>query len=141
MNGGPWPCTIRMPSSDPTAEKRSTQTLNTFHHNPLHMGNVQVRLPDDMDEELERLAKSIHGSRSDALRQALGAGLESLRRRRAMEQYEQGRWSLSRAAEEARTSVHEMARLASARGLAIMRQDAAEAERDAAAAQEALRAG
>lgn len=51
------------------------------------MGNVQVRLPDDLEGELEDLAEELETNRSEAIRRALAEGLESIRVQRALQGY------------------------------------------------------
>ncbi|MBS1263589.1 MAG: hypothetical protein MAG715_00772 [Methanonatronarchaeales archaeon] len=102
------------------------------------MGNVQVRLPDEVVEELERLAEEMHSSRSEAARNAISEGLKSIRTRVALERYVEGEFSLARAAEYAGTSLQRMATLAAERGVPYLRSSVSEVEREVEAAREAV---
>ncbi len=94
------------------------------------MGNVQVRLPDDMEGELEELAAQMHASRSEAMRRALAEGLQVIRFDHALHRYIDGDVSLARAAELADVSLVRMARAAAERGVPYFRYSAEEAEAD-----------
>lgn len=95
------------------------------------MGNVQVRLPDDMEEKLKDLAEELHASRSEAIRRALDEGLKAIRLDRALQRYARGEVSLARAAHDAGVSIYVMAKEASEAGIPYFRYSIEEVERDA----------
>ncbi len=94
------------------------------------MGNVQVRLPDELEASVDGLAKKLHGSRSDAVRYALAEGVQAIQQKAALEAYVAGRCSLERAAHDAGTTLHDMAARASALGIPYARYSPEEADRD-----------
>lgn len=102
------------------------------------MGNVQARLPDDLEDELEAFAEELHTSRSEALRRALDQGLRSMKIDRAVQAYGSSEMTLSRAAEYAGVSVPRMAQEAADRGIPRFRQSPEELDRDVAALDELL---
>ena len=69
---------------------------------------VSARIPKELEEEVERLMKEEHMEKSAALRKLLHIGVENYRLDRALEGLRVGRFSLSRAAEEARVTVCEI---------------------------------
>ena len=93
------------------------------------MANIQVRIPEDELRALDALAAQLRVSRSDAARNALAEGLQSLRMERAWQRYARGDWSLERAANEAKVSLARMAEGASARGIPYFRESAAALDR------------
>lgn len=103
------------------------------------MGNVQVRLPDDLEDDLDRLARDLHTTRSDAARGALAEGLRVIRMERAVGRYAAGEFSLERAAREAGVSLYRMARTTAERGIPYFRYSAEDAGADLRAAREILR--
>lgn len=105
------------------------------------MGNVQVRLPDDMERQLDALADELHTSRSEALRNALDEGLQALRLERAVRRYTDGDISLARASADAGVSIQRFAREIASRGIPALRYGPEDAKRDAAAAGDAVGAG
>lgn len=102
-----------------------------MHYNPLHVGNIQVRLPDDLESDVARLARRLHGNRSDAIRVAVAEGLHALRFKEALESYVAGSVSLARAAQDAGLSLQEMAARAASIGIPYARYGPDEAARDA----------
>jgi predicted HTH domain antitoxin len=94
------------------------------------MGNVQVRLPDDLEEELEELARELQTNRSETLRRALDEGLESIRLKRAVEAYATQEMTLERAADYAGVSLQRVASAAFERGIPRFRHDSDELDRD-----------
>lgn len=105
-------------------------TLMTTKHKPLHVGNIQVRLPDDLEASLDGIAKRLHGSRSDAVRIILAEGVQAIRHREALDAYVAGKCSLERAAQDAGTSLHDMAARAASLGIPYARYSAEEAAAD-----------
>lgn len=75
------------------------------------MGTVSARLPDDLEEDLERYVEEEHLERSVAVRKLLQEGLGEWRRERAVEMLEDGEVSFSRAAELAEMDVWSFADL------------------------------
>lgn len=102
------------------------------------MGNVQVRLPDDLEESLDALAGEMHTSRSEVMRNALSEGLRSIRLERALSQYVAGEVSLEAAARYAGVSLARFASAAAERGIPFLRYDPEEADRDRDVAVEIL---
>lgn len=98
------------------------------------MGNVHVQLPDDLEDDLEALAEELHTNRSEALRQALAAGLQAIRLERATNAYAEEEMTLARAAEYAGVSLQRLARTAADRGIARFRHDPQALDRDVEAA-------
>lgn len=92
------------------------------------MANVQVRLPDDLQAEIDELARELTATRSEAIRALLLEGVGSLRQRRALERYAAGDFSLERGARYARLSLHRFAQLAADRGIPYFRYGPEEAE-------------
>lgn len=122
------------PSGDPEAGQPRTpptaKELSTFHHNVFTMGNVQARLPDDMEDSLEELAHQLRTSRSEALRRALDRGLAEMKLERALADYAREEVTLSRAAQAAGVSIPRLVHEASKRGIARFRQSPDELDRD-----------
>jgi hypothetical protein len=108
----------------------ATKASNTNQYKPLRMGNAQVRLPEDLQAEVNGLAARMHGSQSDAIRVALAEGIRAIRQREALQSYIEGRCSLARAAKDAGTSLHEMAARAASLNVPYARYPADEAEGD-----------
>ncbi len=102
------------------------------------MGNVQVRLPDDMEQALEALASELHTSRSEVMRNALAEGLVSMRLDRALSRYSRGDLSLEAAARSAGVSLSRLASAAADRKIPYARYGLEEAEADRRAAAEVL---
>lgn len=114
--------------------------ISTFHHDTSHdqMGNVQVRLPDDLEDALEALAGEMHTSRSEVMRNALAEGLASMRLERALSRYVSGQLSLEAAARYAGVSLSRLASVAADRGIPFYRYTVEEADADAEAAADLL---
>lgn len=79
------------------------------------MGTVSVRLPEELEAELEAYADAEHLDRSSAVRTLLAEALESWRVDHALERLEAGEVSFARTAEIADVSQWELARLAEER--------------------------
>lgn len=94
------------------------------------MGNVQVRLPDDLEQALEALAGELHTSRSEVMRNALEEGLASMRLERAISKYTRGELSLEAAARYADVSLTRMAAATADRGVPYARYSVEEAQED-----------
>lgn len=97
------------------------------------MGNMQVRLPDELEASVDQLAKQLHGSRSDAVRYALIEGVQAIRQKAALDAYVGGRCSLERAAQDAGITLHDMASRAAALGIPYFRYTPEEAGHDVGA--------
>ncbi len=69
---------------------------------------VNIRLDDDLVDEIDRLADAEAIDRSEMARRLLGHGLADRRMRRALEEYRSGSVTAWRAAEIARISLYEM---------------------------------
>lgn len=102
------------------------------------MGNVQVRLPDDLEDALDALAGEMHTSRSEVMRNALAEGLTSIRRDRALSRYVAGEMSLEAAARYAGVSMAQLASAAAEQGIPFFRYPTEEADRDRDVAAEIL---
>ncbi len=94
------------------------------------MKNLQVRVDEDEIGELDDLAEDMRLSRSEIARSALREGLRKLRMERALSRYLNLEFSLSRAALYAGVTLHEMAAIASARGIPFFRYPIEELKRD-----------
>ena len=75
------------------------------------MGTVSVRLPEQLEAELEAYAEEEHLDRGAAVRKLLAAGLEEWRRERALQELRDGAVTFSRAAELADMTVWDFAQL------------------------------
>ncbi|WEL22050.1 UPF0175 family protein [Halorhabdus sp. BNX81] len=75
------------------------------------MGTISARVPDDLEDELETYLHEERLDRSTAVRKLLAEGLEDWRRDRAIERFEAGEISFSRAAQLADMSVWDFTRL------------------------------
>lgn len=75
------------------------------------MGTVSARLPDDLEEELDRYVEEERLERSVAVRKLLAEGLDEWRRERAVAMLEDGEVSFARAAELAGMDVWRFAAL------------------------------
>ncbi len=94
------------------------------------MGNIQVRLPDDLESDLDGLAEELHTTRSQVARNAIAEGMRSIRLDRALEKYAEGEFSLARAAQYAGVSIQQAAKKAAERGIAFYRYSPEDAEDD-----------
>ncbi len=95
------------------------------------MKNIQVRLDDDLVEEIDELAADLRLLRSDVARRAVDEGLRRLRMERALDRYLHGKFSLGGAAAYAGVSIYEMVDEAAKRGIPYFRYSTEELERDA----------
>jgi len=75
------------------------------------MGTISARVPDDLEEDLETYLEKERLDRSTAVRKLLAEGLDEWRRDRAVERFEAGEISFSRAADLADMSVWDFSRL------------------------------
>ncbi len=94
------------------------------------MKNLQVRVDEDEIGELDDLAEDMRLSRSEIARSALREGLRKLRTEKALNRYLNLEFSLSRAALYAGVTLHEMAAIASARGIPFFRYSVEELKQD-----------
>src|SRR5256885_9701755 len=85
------------------------------------MKNLQVRVGEDEVNEIDRLADDLNLSRSETARSALREGMRKLQMDRALARYLNLEFTLSRAAQSARVTIHEMARAASERWIPFYR--------------------
>ena len=81
------------------------------------MPTVSVRIGDDEKEELDEVAQLLEQDRSTTMRQALREGVETLRRRHAVERYQSADVSVNEAARLAGVSIAEWLEIAHERGL------------------------
>ena len=81
------------------------------------MDTISVRLPDELEAELEAYLDEENLDRSTAVRKLLAEGLDAWRRDRAVEELAAGRITFSTAADLAGLSVWEFARIAKERDL------------------------
>lgn len=88
------------------------------------MGTVSVRLPDDLEAELEAYIEAEDLDRDSAVRKLLAEGLDSWRRERALEQLQAGEVTFSRAAELANLNVWAFANLVRDRGVSWIDEEA-----------------
>ncbi|CCQ34429.1 hypothetical protein HLRTI_001900 [Halorhabdus tiamatea SARL4B] len=87
------------------------------------MGTISARVPDDLEDELETYLDAERLDRSTAVRKLLAEGLEDWRRDRAIERFEAGEISFSRAAELADMSVWDFTRLLEERDVTWVADD------------------
>ena len=90
------------------------------------MGTISTRVPDDLEEELERFLEQEKLDRSTAVRKLLAEGLEEWRKDRALGKLEEGEISFSKAAELAGESVWDFAILVEEREITWVGSDALE---------------
>lgn len=76
------------------------------------MASISARIPDDLEAELESYVEKENLDRSAAIRKLLTEGLAEWRRAWALERFEAGEVTASRAAELAGTTVWDLAALA-----------------------------
>lgn len=69
---------------------------------------VSARIPQELEKEVERLMREEHLEKSAALRKLLHLGVQNYRLERALRGFGEGRFSLSKAAEEAGLTVWEI---------------------------------
>ncbi len=75
------------------------------------MKNLTFRVDEETYKEIEETADRENMDKSTVARRLLKAGIEQARKRRAIKQYREGRWSLWKAAGEAGISLREMMEL------------------------------
>ncbi|GAB3040228.1 UPF0175 family protein [Natronobiforma cellulositropha] len=75
------------------------------------MGTISARVPDELEDELERYLEDERLDRSTGVRKLLADGLESWRRERALERFTAGEVTLTKAAAVAGVSVWEFRQL------------------------------
>src|SRR5947208_14102900 len=85
------------------------------------MKNLQVRVGEDEVSEIDRLADDLNLSRSETARSALREGMRKLQMDRALARSLNLEFTLSRAAQSAGVTIHEMARAASEKGIRFFR--------------------
>lgn len=102
------------------------------------MSNIQVRLPDDLEHDLDQLAEEMRTNRSETVRRALDQGIRAIRLERALDAYAREEITLSRAAEYAGVNLQLIAREAANRGIPRFRYSSDELSRDAEQARSML---
>ena len=95
------------------------------------MGSISVRVPDELETELDAYLEDENLDRSTAVRKLLSEGLEEWRRERALDQLAAGTISLSKAAEMAEMSVWDFAQLAKERDITWVADDHLDADLEA----------
>lgn len=90
------------------------------------MGTISTRVPDDLEEELDKFLEEEKLDRSTAVRKLLAEGLEEWRKDRAVRKLEEGEISFSKAAELAGVSVWDFAVLVEEREITWVGSDALE---------------
>jgi len=93
------------------------------------MDTVKARLPRDMIEALETLAKEEQINRSEIIRRTLAIGIRELLMERALKSYRERRVSLWKAAQMAQVSLREMIEAAD-KALIPIYYDTEDLERD-----------
>jgi predicted HTH domain antitoxin len=94
------------------------------------MATISARLPDEEGEELDAVAELLDEDRSTTIRKALREGLQELRVRKAVEQYQSGDVSTNQAARIAGMSLAEWLEIARERNL-TSQLNSEDLERDA----------
>lgn len=92
------------------------------------MGTVSVRLPDELEAELEAFVDEEHLDRSTAVRKLLAEGLEAWRMEQAIERLAAGEVTFSRAAELADLNVWDFAQLVREHDITWMADDDVDAD-------------
>ena len=87
------------------------------------MGTISARVPDDLEEELERFLEEEQLDRSTAIRKLLAEGLEDWRREQALQKLDAGEITFTRAADLADMSVWDFAQLAKERNVTWVGSD------------------
>lgn len=85
------------------------QLLSKLSKHSIHMPTVSARLPEALEEELEDYMEEEQLDRSVALRKLLSDSLEDWKQRKALELLEEGKVTLTRAAEMADMTIWEFA--------------------------------
>lgn len=96
------------------------------------MGTVSARLPDELEAKLEAYLEAEHLDRSTAVRKLLAEGLETWRKRRALEQLRAGEVTFARAAELAGMNVWDFAQLVRDEDVTWVSEAGVDADLDAA---------
>lgn len=94
------------------------------------MGSISARVPDDLEEELERFIDEERLDTSTAIRKLLSEGLEEWRTEQALERLELGEVTFSNAADLAGVDTWELARLARKRDITWVGDDHLESDLD-----------
>jgi predicted HTH domain antitoxin len=97
------------------------------------MTSISARIPDEDEEELQRVAELLGEDKSSTIRKALREGLEEIRVRVAIERYQSGDVSVNEAARIAGVSIAEWLEIARERNLTTQLQPE-DLEQDADAA-------
>ena len=87
---------------------------------------VSARIPQELEKEVERLMREEHLEKSAALRKLLYLGVQNYRLERALRGFGEGRFSLSKAAEEAGLTVWEILDEAARRRVTWVAEDVME---------------
>jgi predicted HTH domain antitoxin len=72
------------------------------------MKNLTVRIDEETYEEIELTASRENVDKSTVARRLLKTGIQEVRKKRALEMYREGHWSLWKAASEAGMPLREM---------------------------------
>ncbi|NUE02309.1 UPF0175 family protein [Halorubraceae archaeon YAN] len=99
------------------------------------MPSISARIPDDDNAELEAVIQLLDEEKSTVIRKALSEGLQSLRQRVAIEQYQSGEISVNQAARVAGVSLADWLTIAREHNLTTQLSPA-DLDEDAAAARE-----
>jgi len=94
------------------------------------METLQIRIDDEIIADLRELMHLMRTTKSEAARNALAEGIKKLKMEVAMRKYMNGEFTMERAAEFSRTSIHEMAEYMQGHGVAYFRYDPAELGKD-----------
>jgi len=94
------------------------------------MGSISARVPDDLEEELERFIDKERLDTSTAIRKLLAEGLAEWRTEQALDQLERGTVTFTKAAELAGVDAWELARLARDRDVTWVGDDHLESDLD-----------
>jgi len=94
------------------------------------MGSISARVPDDLEEELERFIDKERLDTSTAIRKLLAEGLAEWRTEQALDQLERGTVTFTKAAELAGVDAWELARLARDRDVTWVGGDHLESDLD-----------
>lgn len=95
------------------------------------MGTISVRVPDELEAELETYLEDENLDRSTAVRKLLTEGLDEWRREQALERLDNGEVTFSKAAEMAGMSVWDFAQLAKERDVTWVADDHVDADLEA----------
>lgn len=87
---------------------------------------ISARIPRELEKEVEKLMREEHLEKSAALRKLLHLGLDNYRMDRALRGLRDGRFSVSKAANEAATTVWELLEEAARRRVAWVADDVIE---------------